>query len=90
MGEYAEMMLDGTCCAQCGEYLDDDDADGIPRYCCAACEPAGFRTPAPKTARTVKIKTIKCPLCEKMFAEPNALGQHVSMKHGKLEPPCES
>lgn len=38
MGEYAEMMLDGTCCATCGEYLDGGE-DGIPRYCSAACMP---------------------------------------------------
>lgn len=22
MGEYADMMLDGTCCSSCGEFLD--------------------------------------------------------------------
>lgn len=33
MGEYAEMMLDGTCCAGCGEFLFNEDALGIPEYC---------------------------------------------------------
>lgn len=31
MGEYAEMMLDGTCCVQCGEFLGSDA--GYPIYC---------------------------------------------------------
>lgn len=30
MGEYAEMMLDGTCCSSCGDFLDIDGmADGV-------------------------------------------------------------
>lgn len=37
MGEYAEMMLNGACCAQCGELLGGRD-NGIPRYCSASCE----------------------------------------------------
>jgi uncharacterized Zn finger protein (UPF0148 family) len=31
MGEYAEMMLDGTCCSCCGEYL--DTRAGYPVMC---------------------------------------------------------
>lgn len=39
MGEIAEMMLDGTMCQLCGEFLfDGEDGDGIPMYC-AACDP---------------------------------------------------
>jgi hypothetical protein len=38
MGEYAEMMLDGTCCAGCGEFM-DGSGDGFPRYCSEACKP---------------------------------------------------
>lgn len=36
MGEYADMMLDGTCCVQCGEYL-GGDGDGFP-VMCASCD----------------------------------------------------
>lgn len=32
MGEIAEMMLDGTLCAGCGVYLDEEPA-GYPVYC---------------------------------------------------------
>ena len=38
MGEYAEMMLDGTCCAGCGEYL--GRSDGYAIYC-RSCERDG-------------------------------------------------
>lgn len=37
MGEIAEMMLDGTLCQGCGEFLHDgEDGDGFPTFC-AAC-----------------------------------------------------
>lgn len=36
MGEYAEMMLDGTLCECCGVYI-EGDGDGIPRYCSPQC-----------------------------------------------------
>lgn len=38
MGEYAEMMLDGTCCQCCGEFLGGDE--GYPVFC-AGCAPEG-------------------------------------------------
>lgn len=31
MGKYAEMMLDGTCCVQCGEFIGSDA--GYPIFC---------------------------------------------------------
>jgi hypothetical protein len=39
MGEIADMMLDGTMCSCCGEWLNDgEDGDGYPMMCesCAA------------------------------------------------------
>ena len=40
MGEIAEMMLDGTMCAGCGEWLNGgEDGDGYPGYC-ASCAPS--------------------------------------------------
>ena len=35
MGDIAEMMLEGTLCERCGEYL--GDATGFPRLC-KGCE----------------------------------------------------
>lgn len=36
MGEIAEMMLDGTLCQCCGEYIGDSSIGGVPEYC-ASC-----------------------------------------------------
>jgi hypothetical protein len=36
MGEIADMMLDGTLCETCGEFIDEADTGGFPRKC-AAC-----------------------------------------------------
>lgn len=54
MGEIADMMLDGTLCEGCGEYLDDEDGDGVPRYCsadCAAGRGMKYTPPAKRKAR---------------------------------------
>jgi hypothetical protein len=72
MGEYAEMMLDGTCCATCGEFFHDGDAFGVPRYCCRECEPDGFRP-----AR----KKFSCQMCERKFGSEAAATQHARDKH---------
>ena len=37
MGEIADMMLDGTMCEACGEFIDDGGAAGFPRYCSPQC-----------------------------------------------------
>ena len=37
MGEMAEMMLDGTLCEACGSFIDEDGAEGFPRYCSNRC-----------------------------------------------------
>jgi hypothetical protein len=41
MGEVAEMMIDGTLCEQCGEFL-DGESPGYPRSC-TGCDPAQER-----------------------------------------------
>ena len=37
MGEIAEMMLDGTLCECCGEYIRKGKPEGFPRYCSKKC-----------------------------------------------------
>lgn len=76
MGEYAEMMLDGTCCACCGEYLECEPA-GYPVYC-AGCEP-DFRL-AEKTL--ADVKPVSCPTCRRHFREEAHMKQHRRDKHG--------
>lgn len=52
MGEIAEMMLDGTLCEGCGEYIGDGGA-GIPRYCSPRCAAGrgvmNYRPPAQRS-----------------------------------------
>lgn len=35
MGEIADMMIDGTLCEGCGEYI--GEGDGFPQYCSSDC-----------------------------------------------------
>jgi hypothetical protein len=66
VGEYAEMMLDGTCCSSCGEFLEcnfDLDVDeegcvrdlspGFPMMCasCQADQRAAETPPKPRKPR---------------------------------------
>lgn len=79
MGEIAEMMLDGTLCAGCGEYLDQEPV-GYPVYC-GGC--GGF----PDAEAVVKVeidvaKPARCPDCDRRFKNGSALGMHWDAKHG--------
>lgn len=38
MGDIAEMMLSGIMCERCGEWMDDFQEPGYPRYC-HGCSP---------------------------------------------------
>lgn len=40
MGEIADMMIDGTMCSDCGEYI--GEGDGFPRQC-SSCRPRSSR-----------------------------------------------
>ena len=62
MGEYAEMMLDGTCCEACGTYL--GAGYGFPNYCSAKCardRRATYHIPPPPPWG----RKTKCPECGK-------------------------
>ncbi len=86
MGEIAEMMLDGTLCECCGEYM--GDGDGYPGYCSAECAgdrgleygaPVQRQTPPPTPKQ--KAETL-CQRCGKMLCGQRALQQHIKDKHG--------
>jgi len=47
MGDMADATLNGLYCSGCGELFEDLDEPGHPRYCSAACEPAGYQRFAP-------------------------------------------
>lgn len=36
MGDVADMMLNGTLCCECGEYIEGSEGDGVHRKC-AGC-----------------------------------------------------
>lgn len=60
MGEIADMMIDGTMCSGCGEWMDDgEDGPGFPQYC-PAC--SNEDAPAPKAQKKkAKRKEDRCP-----------------------------
>lgn len=81
MGEYAEMMLDGTCCCNCGEYL--GDGDGFATYC-ASCKPAEEKVLVPAKQKAQKPrKTVSCAHsgCARRFVDENAMRNHLRTFH---------
>ena len=80
MGEYADMMLDGTMCEGCGVYL--GPAVGYPRYCpsCAKDLPGDhFQSPKYKTRQQTPPK-VKCPTCGKKV-KAAGLADHMRDAH---------
>ena len=78
MGEVAEMMLDGTLCEGCGEFI--GDGPGHPRYCSPECEGQRGEERLPSNEKS-KSKTIQCTDCKKWFASRAALDQHFRDRH---------
>jgi hypothetical protein len=91
MGEYAEMMIDGTCCMQCGEFIDQD----FPGLCasCRADERREARLPHfnrygtnnnPKVAKpTDPIRDgdkMACPFCVRKV-KVTGFGDHMLTQH---------
>ena len=84
MGEYAKMMLDGTCCECCGAFL-DGEAQGFPRYCslqCARDRGAEGLTLTRKERGKIKaaLRT-NCPECGKRV-KVAGLKDHLRDVHG--------
>ncbi len=80
MGEYAEMMLDGTCCQCCGEFLNDgEDGEGFPMFC-AGCQPSEAEEQKPRKKKKSNHPKIKCPVCG-VSVKKVGLGDHVDFVH---------
>jgi hypothetical protein len=75
MGDIADMMLDGTLCEGCGEYL--GEGDGFPQYC-ASCRAGNAFDNAPKT----KACKVSCKECGKRVKEAG-LADHMRVVHFK-------
>ena len=56
MGEIAEMMLEGLLCEGCGDFIDEDGDEGIPRYCSPECAAGRGMKYTPPKKRSRKIK----------------------------------
>lgn len=78
MGEIAEMMLDGTLCEGCGEYIGTDN--GFPTRC-AGCGGNGGTQYGAYNGKKRK-KREQCHVCNKRLLDKIALRQHMNMKHG--------
>lgn len=92
MGEYAEMMLDGTCCQCCGEFLHEgDEGDGFPSFCatCAPDDDSDLR-PLPRSVKSKKPpkRKIKCPLCERQISW-TGLSDHITDAHYNKKEPAQ-
>lgn len=72
MAEYADMILDGTMCQCCGEFL-NEDPPGYPVYC-AECQPEV--RPSVMAGRPM----VACPHCTKKVTR-SGLPQHIAAKH---------
>ena len=72
MGEYAELILDGTLCQVCGEYLGES---GFPQSC-----PGCQRADKIARARQHQPERVKCPTCGKRV-KAVGLGDHVRDVH---------
>jgi hypothetical protein len=75
MGEYAEMMLDGTCCEACGGFFGDSQAPGYPRYH-KRCRP---------TIEAPKPPKHPCPICQKKV-KAAGLADHMRDAHQMEQP----
>ena len=83
MGEYADMMLEGVCCAGCGEFLDNEDVPGYACYC-PSCQP-DFDKPHNEWGF---LKPHTCPDCGKGFKTAKGAEQHYRDKHTPPPDPC--
>ena len=69
MGEIADMMLEGTLCANCGEYM-GDAGYGVPRYC-VGCD----------DRLQLHESKVKCTTCGRKV-KAVGLQQHMRDAHG--------
>ena len=83
MGDIADMMLDGTMCQWCGEWLHDgEDGPGYPGLC-ASCAREERRTRNEQTQHVPE--KVKCPTCGKRV-KAVGLADHQRDAHGVRDP----
>ena len=75
MGEIAEMMLDGTLCEQCGEYMGNSCGH---TQVCAGCRSTEKSEP---TKPKQHFSKITCQICNKRVSIVG-IGNHLKDSHG--------
>jgi len=80
MGEVAEMMLDGTCCCICGEFL-GGGADGYPKAC-RACASEEVKSVFPRAKKLKTRRSHNCTECGRKFRGEQGLHDHKRDAHG--------
>lgn len=82
MGDIADMMLDGTMCQMCGEFM-GGEGDGFP-VVCVSCQKDNdideYGTP-PDEPEPQKKPKVSCQICGKKVKKIG-LGQHLKDVHG--------
>lgn len=73
MGEVAEMMLDGTLCQVCGEFMGDPTGFSMT---CYGCQPRNHKPPRSPGAK------VACPTCGKRVKDVG-LADHQRDVHGE-------
>ena len=78
MGEIADMMLDGTMCSSCGEWLHGGaDGDGYPKMCRGCQKESNIET---HTRKQAMEKKMACPTCGKKVKQVG-LADHTRDAH---------
>ncbi len=79
MGEIAEMMLDGTMCQWCGEFI--DDPMGFPTVCAGCQQGEGVDQHGNKPEPAKRTMTCSENGCNRKFKTHDAYLQHWRVKH---------
>ncbi len=83
MGDYADMVLKGLMCQGCGEYIGDDQGNGLgfPTWC-----PACNKQNKEAAFNDLASAEFACSNCNRSFKDEVSLDQHYRDKHGM---PCD-
>lgn len=81
MGEIAAMMLDGTLCQSCGEFI---GLDGYPSYCRSCSEDMHSTAPAVHKPAGRTMPPVTCPDCGKRV-KMTGIADHWRAVHGAAD-----
>jgi rRNA maturation protein Nop10 len=76
LGDIADMMLDGTMCQVCGQWMEFDEPPGYPVTCAGCGGDVMDSEPAPVNVKDPKEVACPDPFCERKFRNRKAAAQH--------------